>query len=69
MWQKKKNYMKHLRSKKMKHLPHLADSTKHKVENIIKKIKNGEEAYYIAIESIRGAQSTDKWIFEVLGHM
>lgn len=63
--------IKHLGSKKMKHLPNLSDATKKEVEKIIKKIKSGqeEEAYYIAIESIRSAQSADKWIFKVLGHM
>lgn len=57
--------------KKMKHLPNLSDATKKKVEKIIKEIKSGqeEEVYYIAIESIRGAQSADKWIFKVVGHM
>lgn len=60
-----------LDQKKMKHLPNLSDATKKEVEKIIKKIKSGqeEEAYYIAIESIRSAQSADKWIFKVLGHM
>ncbi|CAO3688097.1 unnamed protein product [Rhizopus stolonifer] len=55
----------------MKHLPKLSDATKKKVEKIIKEIKSGqeEEAYYIAIESIISAQSADKWIFKVLGHI
>ncbi|KAI7852204.1 hypothetical protein BDC45DRAFT_588363 [Circinella umbellata] len=49
--------IKHLGSK-------LSHATKTKVENIVKEIKKGqeEEAYYIAIESIRGAQPADKWI-------
>ncbi|KAI7905179.1 uncharacterized protein BX663DRAFT_501980 [Cokeromyces recurvatus] len=63
--------IKHLGSKKMKYLPNLSDATKKKVEKIIKEIKSGqeEEAYYITIESIRGAHSADKWIFKVLSHI
>ncbi|KAI8640330.1 hypothetical protein BD408DRAFT_470126 [Parasitella parasitica] len=62
---------KELGSKKLKHLPNLSNATKEKVEKIIKEIKSGqeEEAYYIAIESIRGVHSADKWIFKALGHI
>jgi aspartate ammonia-lyase len=62
---------KYLGSKKTKYLPKLSNNTEEKIKEIINQIKRNEEeeAYYVALESVRGAHPDDKWIFKVLGHV
>ncbi|CEG78156.1 hypothetical protein RMATCC62417_12803 [Rhizopus microsporus] len=61
----------YLGSKKTKHLPKFSSNTKEKIKEIINQIKCNEEgeAYYVALESVRGAHPNDKWIFRVLVHV